>query len=205
MKRRVKIAVNNPAWDLLLRNFLIRPVVSAIAGEQRRLVLEVGCGQGSTTQTLLKTMPNAFVTATDIDDDQIRLAERRVKSKRAEFLVEHAAEMSFEDGSFDMVVAFNTLHHVPAWRKAVREAARVLRPGGQYVLTGISAEGLRLAPFRKFVAPKALIDTDDFIKEVKKNGFKVERDFSGPRYMRYILRKMQPKAVNTIDFKRDIL
>lgn len=201
MKRRVKIAVNNPFWDILLRNFLIRPVMTALAGEQQRLVLEVGCGQGSTTQSLLKMMPNAFVTATDIDDEQIRLAEKRVRSQRAEFLVEHAAEMSFDDESFDLVVAFNILHHVPAWRKAVKEAARVLKPGGRYALTGISAEGLKFGPFRKFVAPRALIEPADLAKEAKKHGFRVEKDFGGPRYMRLVLQKVRGKNSPTLDYR----
>jgi len=194
MKRRVKLAVNNPAWDLILRAFLIKPVIRALANDQKNLVLEVGCGQGSTTQTLLKTMPNAFITAVDIDDEQILLAEKRVKDERAEFLVEHAAEMSFDDESFDLVVAFNILHHVPAWRKAVKEASRVLKPGGRYALTGISAAGLKFGPFRKFVAPRALIERTDFAKEAKKHGFRIESDFSGPRYMRLVLQKVRGKS-----------
>lgn len=202
MKRRVKLAVNNPAWDLILRAFLIKPVIRALTNDQKNLVLEVGCGQGSTTQTLLKAMPNAFITAVDIDDEQILLAEKRVKDERAEFLVEHAAEMSFDDESFDLVVAFNTLHHVPAWRKAVREAARVLKPGGRYALAGISADGLRFRPFRKFVAPKALIAAADFAKEAKKNGFRIESDFGGPRYMRLVLQKVRgARPRKTIDSK----
>lgn len=205
MKRRVKLAVNNPAWDILLRNVLIRPVVNSLTGEQRRLVLEVGCGQGSTTQTLLKVMPNAFITATDVDDEQIRLAEKRVHSKRAEFLVEHAAEMSFDDESFDTVVAFNTLHHVPAWRKAVKEASRVLKPGGRYALTGISADGLSFGPFRKFVAPKALITPTELAKEAKKNGFRIEHDFGGPRYMQMVLRKVRGKNSNKLVDYRPVI
>lgn len=202
MKRRVKFAVNNPAWDVLLRNVLIRPIITNIADEHRQLVLEVGCGQGSTTQTLLKTLPNAFITATDIDDEQIRLAERRVRSKRTEFLVEHAAEMSFDDECFDLVVAFNTLHHVPAWRKAVKEASRVLKPGGRFALTGISAHGLKFGPFRKFVAPKALIDQSEFADEAKRHGFRIEGDFGGPRYMRLILRKVIGKNTpSRIDYR----
>jgi len=202
MKRRVKLAVNNPAWDLLLRAFLIKPVISALTNDQKRLVLEVGCGQGSTTQTLLKAMPNAFITAVDIDDEQILLAEKRIKDTRAEFLVEHAAEMSFDDESFDLVVTFNTLHHVPAWRKAVREAARVLKPGGRYALTGVCAAGLKFGPFRKFVAPRALIEPADFAKEAKKHGFRIENDFGGPRYMRLVLQKVRGKSARrTIDSK----
>ncbi|MEA3249434.1 MAG: methyltransferase domain-containing protein [Patescibacteria group bacterium] len=202
MKRRVKLAVNNPLFDMLLNQFLLKPITKELSSDDRQSVLEVGCGQGSTTEALLNLMPNAFVTATDIDDELIRLAEHRIKRKRVEFMVEHAAELSFDDETFDLVAAFNTLLHVPAWRKAVAEAARVLRPGGRYAVTGVSREGLKFGPFRKFVAPKSLIDPKELTKEAKKRGFRLERNFSGPRYTRLILQKVRGKGSNKmVDYR----
>jgi ubiquinone/menaquinone biosynthesis C-methylase UbiE len=200
MKRRVKIAVNNPVWDAILRGFLMKPVMNTIAEDRRMMVLEVGCGQGGSTETLLKLLPSAFITATDVDDEQICLAERRLSDKRLEFLVEHASEMSFDDDSFDLVLGFNLLHHVPAWRKAVKEAARVLKPGGRYIVTGITTRGLGFKPFRKFVAPKSLLEADDVIAEARKAGFHLSEDFSSPNYMRLVLRKVRGKhSPKTID------
>ena len=37
-----------------------------------------------------------------------------------------------EEGSYDAVFGYHVLHHAEAWRNVVREAARVLRPGGRF-------------------------------------------------------------------------
>lgn len=41
--------------------------------------------------------------------------------------------LPFGDASFDAVTSFLMLHHVIAWREALGEAARVLRPGGAFL------------------------------------------------------------------------
>jgi len=190
MKTRVKLAVNNPIWDTILRAALLRGIDRKLAADDRLTVLEVGCGRGGTTELLLKMLPNAFITATDVDDEQIRLAERHVSDKRVEFMVEHAAELSFDDTMFDLVTGFNTLHHVPAWRKVVIEAARVLKPGGRFAVTGITERGLKNSVFRRFVAPKSVISTEDVIQEAGQHGLALRHDLSNPLYMRLVFRRV---------------
>ena len=46
-----------------------------------------------------------------------------------------ATRMPFPDGSFDRVIAAEVLEHIPDDRRALREIARVLRPGGQVAVT----------------------------------------------------------------------
>ena len=67
----------------------------------------------------------------DYDQDQIELA-RKLQGERngLRFAVEDAADMSFDNASFDLVVSQNVFHHIPNWWSVVREVARVLRPGG---------------------------------------------------------------------------
>ena len=47
--------------------------------------------------------------------------------------MENAAKLSFDDASFDLVISQNVFHHIPDWESAVREVARVLRPGGVFI------------------------------------------------------------------------
>jgi ubiquinone/menaquinone biosynthesis C-methylase UbiE len=62
--------------------------------------------------------------------EQIDLARKR-GLERCEFIEGDVTDLSgFLDGSFDMVVDFGILHHVPAWKKAASECTRALRPGG---------------------------------------------------------------------------
>ncbi|MFC1638787.1 class I SAM-dependent methyltransferase [Patescibacteria group bacterium] len=191
MKRRVKLAVNNPVWDQVVRRMLMRNMWQRLATDERLSVLEVGCGRGGTTELLLDIMPNAFITATDVDDEQVLQAERRISCPRVEFLVEHAAEMSFDDESFDAVAAFNTYHHVPNWTRAVAEAARVLKPGGRLYVTGITSRGLKFAPFRDFVSPKSLIDPERLKAAAADRGLKTEHELGNDLYMRLVLRKVK--------------
>ncbi|MBU0624852.1 methyltransferase domain-containing protein [Patescibacteria group bacterium] len=199
MKMRVKLAVNNPFWDAVLGSTMLRYLDQEIASDERLTVLEIGCGRGGTTEILLNLLPNSFITAVDIDDEQIRLAEHRIRSNRVEFMVEHAAETSFEDAMFDLVTEFNTLHHVLAWRKAIAEAARVLKPGGYFILAGINRRGLTNALFRKFVSPKSLINTVEIIEEAARQGLKIKKDYSHSHYMRLVFRRVplrkKPKRI----------
>ncbi|MFH1047698.1 MAG: class I SAM-dependent methyltransferase [Patescibacteria group bacterium] len=196
MKTRVKIAVNNPIWDVILRSLLLRGLQQKIAVDDRLTVLEVGCGRGGTTKILLDLLPNAFITATDVDDAQIVLAERYLNNSRVEFMVEHGAELSFDDETFDLVTEFNTLHHIPAWRKAIAEAARVLKPGGKFCFAGITAQGLSNPVFRRFVAPKSVITKQEVLREAKNFGLELRHDLSHPLYMRCILQRVliKPKT-----------
>lgn len=52
-------------------------------------------------------------------------------------LIKSSAELPFEDGSFDTVAFIACINHIPERREALREALRVLRPGGRVVITMI--------------------------------------------------------------------
>ena len=102
-------------------------------------VLEVGAGQGWTSQQILETFPQVELTATDITPSSTELFEelrskygRRLKVKEA-----NVVKLPFDRDSFDMVIAINTLSTLPpyAMKKTIQELLRVTRPGG---LIGIS-------------------------------------------------------------------
>lgn len=53
--------------------------------------------------------------------------------------VADATALPVDDAGVDLVVSFHAFHHVDDWRAAVRECARVLRPGGHLVLTEMTS------------------------------------------------------------------
>ena len=89
-------------------------------------VLEVGCGTGTFTSVLSQAFSN--LTAIDVSD--VLLEEAKKRTPRADFRNEDVHRMSFPDASFDLVVGCSVLHHLD-WNLAVREIARILRPGGR--------------------------------------------------------------------------
>ena len=92
-------------------------------------VLEIGCGTGYGAQFLLGLGPKSYV-GIDLMPEQIALARKR-ELPAAEFHLQDATDLSrFGDASKDAIIIFGVLHHIPTWRLVIREAARVLRPGG---------------------------------------------------------------------------
>jgi SAM-dependent methyltransferase len=90
--------------------------------------LDVGCGEGRVSRDLVARRHR--VTALDASPTLLRAAAEADPASR---YVEGAAEaLPFPDASFDVVVAYNSLMDVADMPAAVREAARVLRPGGRF-------------------------------------------------------------------------
>jgi ubiquinone/menaquinone biosynthesis C-methylase UbiE len=94
-----------------------------------RDVLEVGCGSGYGAQLLGTLKPRSY-QGFDFMPEQVALARRRLPG--IDFFVQDAGNMKdIPDASKDTLVIFGVLHHIPEWKAAVRECARVLRPGGE--------------------------------------------------------------------------
>ena len=94
-------------------------------------VLEIGSGPGLSTEWL-QARVGALIAAERNADDALALGERLPGVE-----VRHAdgTQLPFVDASFDLVVCFTMLHHVPSAALQDRlfaEAARVLRPGGTF-------------------------------------------------------------------------
>ncbi len=104
-------------------------------------VVDVGCGDGQ----LVRTLTHAGARVTGVECGALPLARARASAAVGEEVyVEGVAEsLPFGDHSRDLMVFFNSLHHVavPKQGQALREAARVLRPGGFIYLAEPLAEG----------------------------------------------------------------
>lgn len=128
-----KALVNNP-----IRSLMLRRLASALLGRAGvsligKSVLEIGCGQGAGTESLLQSCGADEVVAFDFDWAQLARAKRRHRARLGRDLAlfqGDAARLPFGNGRFDVVVEFAILHHVPEWPLAIREIARVLKPGG---------------------------------------------------------------------------
>jgi ubiquinone/menaquinone biosynthesis C-methylase UbiE len=97
-------------------------------------VLEIGCGTGSLTVLAKQLHPQSEIAG--LDPDPKALARARRKAERAgveiRFVLGFADKLPHESRSLDRVLSSLMLHHLDsdAKREALREVARVLRPGG---------------------------------------------------------------------------
>lgn len=98
-------------------------------------VLDLACGSGH--QTLAWSERGYRVTGLDFDRD-LMLAGRarlaRAEARAAAWTQGDATSLPFRGASFDLVFNNSLLEHVPAWRAVLAETARVLRPGGVFVM-----------------------------------------------------------------------
>lgn len=101
-------------------------------------VLDLACSIGQSTTALKKRLPEARVVGIDIAAPMVRYAHLRASNLGidVEFRQESAAELSFADGTFDVVYCNILFHEVPreVAEQVVAEAHRVLRDGGMFIV-----------------------------------------------------------------------
>ena len=105
-------------------------IVETLALEGKR-VIDVGCGDGGLVRRL--TRLGAHVLGVECSPRQLAKA-RAVAPAGDETIVEGVGQaLPADDDSADVVIFFNSLHHIPIEHlaKAMAEAARVLKPDGE--------------------------------------------------------------------------
>jgi erythromycin 3''-O-methyltransferase len=102
-------------------------------------VLDVGFGYAEQDFHWLRTRKPAQIVGINVTPVQVEVAQKRAEEMnlgdRLDLRVGSATSLPFEDGSFDRVVALESSVHFDTRQKFLREAFRVLRPGGVLATT----------------------------------------------------------------------
>jgi SAM-dependent methyltransferase len=141
--------------------------------------LDLGCGEGR----LARDLAALGHDMAGIDVSPTMVAAAREAAPEMELHVADAAALPFEDSSFGLVVAFMSLQDIDDLPGAIREAARVLAPGGRFCLAIVH-------PFSsagKFTArePDAPFVVEGSYLDERTTDLAVERD---GRAMRFVSR-----------------
>jgi ubiquinone/menaquinone biosynthesis C-methylase UbiE len=118
-------------------------VMAAIERFRFTEVLDVGCGTGATLAAIIAAHPDVGAWGIDLSPEMIGVARGRL-GDGADVQVADAEHLPLSDGSVELVICVDSLHHYPDPAAALAEMRRVTRPGGGLVL----GEWRVAAPFR---------------------------------------------------------
>jgi ubiquinone/menaquinone biosynthesis C-methylase UbiE len=109
-----------------------------VGRDQRQLrLLDIGCGTGRFLDFVKQAWPRLQVVGLDLSDAYIRHARHHLRRwSRTSFVVSKAETIPLPDSSQDAVTTIFLFHELPpkVRRRALRECARVLKPGGRLIL-----------------------------------------------------------------------
>jgi len=121
-------------WNAHARaRYELEPYIREFAGFDQaagKRVLEIGVGMGADYLEWLKA--GAVATGVDLSSASLERAQQRCKMAGyvSDQVVADAERLPFPDDSFDIVYSYGVMHHSPDPAQCVREARRVLKPGG---------------------------------------------------------------------------
>jgi SAM-dependent methyltransferase len=146
--------VNTPAF------FAMLPSVSGLKG------LDIGCGEGHNTR--LAARRGARMTAIDVSKTFIRHAREAEGAEPLgiDYQVASAVELPFPDAAFDFAMATMSFMDIPEHEKVIREAYRVLKPGGflQFSITHPCFMTPHLKSVRDETGKKVAYEVGDYFR-----------------------------------------
>ncbi|MGB8214032.1 MAG: class I SAM-dependent methyltransferase [Anaerolineales bacterium] len=99
-------------------------------------ILDIGCGTGRLLRQMQARWPAAALAGVDLSDGMVAQARRQTPG--ATIHLAPAENLPLEKESVDLVTSTVSFHHWSDQAQGIREAARVLRPGGLFVLADMS-------------------------------------------------------------------
>lgn len=173
---------NSRIWRSILETHIVPWTIKGV--DFRGKVLELGPGPGFTTASLRASTPH--LTCIEIDTAYASSLAHRMTGDGIRVLAGDASAMPLADASFDAVVCFTMLHHVPSTvlqDRLLGEVLRVLRPGGRFVGSDLLGHRLfRLFHILERVAP---VDPTALPERLRASGFEDIRVDVGQHAFRF--------------------
>jgi SAM-dependent methyltransferase len=100
-----------------------------------RQVADIACGTGYGTQMLAEAGAKS-VLGIDISADAVAFSRQRFSAPNVSYIVSNAQDLTaISDNQFEIVVSFETIEHLPDVEAYLDEMARILRPGGAFLVS----------------------------------------------------------------------
>ncbi len=162
-------------WEHLAKKFL-SPFISYFPPASS--ILEIGTGQGLGAIFLARKLNDSRFVAIDYERDMVEAAAQKVRKSGLQDRIRvewgDAESLDFKDNSFDAVVSITVLHHVPGYEKAIAEAARVMKPGGIFMIVDFDFKASIFPRFDVVIGKaSSTFSWEDVSKALENAGFEV--------------------------------
>lgn len=135
-------------------------------------VLDCGCGGGANIKKLLEKAAQGSVKGIDYSEVSVEksrsLNALAISAGRCEIMQANVAQLPFEDNSFDLVTAFETVYFWPELPACFREVGRVLKPGGTFFICNECGEDNK---WTDIVSGMKIYTADELTQLLTKAGF----------------------------------
>jgi len=128
--------VNNPA-RVFQQHMEIKWLRQKMPLKPGVTILEVGCGRGAGARLIFKAFRPSRLHILDLDIKMVQGAKAYFSGaikNTVSLYVGDSVDLPFKSDTLDALFGFGFLHHVPDWRRALSEIARVLKSGGVYYI-----------------------------------------------------------------------
>lgn len=139
-------------------------------------IVDIGCGGGRNAGALLEKYPAAFVTAIDYSEVSVSKATaynaEAIKQGRCEVRQGDVSALTLPKEKYDLATAFETIYFWPGLEKCFAEVAKVLKPGGVFMIVnesdGMDETGLK---FEKIIDGMKCHTAEEIEEALKSAGF----------------------------------
>ena len=144
---KMMVSRMNKGGHVKLANWGMKHLKSYVPEE----ILEIGCGGGRNVGELLRRYPNSKLTAIDYSEVSVEKASKynakAIKNGRCLIKRGDVSNLELPEEKFDLATAFETIYFWPGLEKCFAQVARVLKPGGVFMIVnesdGTDEEGLK--------------------------------------------------------------
>lgn len=119
-----------PATWALIRANEIRALDRVIF---KHPVLDIGCGDGFVSKIILSSRNDKFDVGLDLSESEIAYAKKSGSYKKC--IIGNVYSLPFKDNAFLTIFSNSVIEHISDLDKALSEISRVLKPGGEFILT----------------------------------------------------------------------
>lgn len=166
-------------------------VVAALNIKQGEVIADLGAGSGYFTFRLARQVGDTGrVYAVDVSPEMIVNLNRRIRDLKVGNVVSVLAapdDPLLAEASVDRFYICNTWHHIDSRDPYLVLLRRMLKPGGQIIMVDFKKAETPVGP------PMELrIDRDDLVREMERNGFRVEAEHTFLPYQYFLVFQVKP-------------